>query len=247
MATSTLHSVRNALRIIRTLSDQERGLGVSELARRLDLGKSTVHRILATLCADGFVRQTPKGAYTAGFALWELGTQMIDRQRLIDVAHDELVSLYAQLRTPIVLSVLDGLDALAIHRVPPASAAVERIRPHRAQAIMVASGQVILAFSPSSECDRVMKVELTYGRSARVVRGFREEILSVVRRRGYAQTTDASTSSTLAVPVFDAEGTVVGAISCIELTSRDDDAWRTIIEALTAAANEVSRTGGDVI
>src|SRR6476646_6279464 len=56
-------SVDNALRILRSFSYSEPTLGVSELARRLGLGKSTVHRLLQALVRQGFVTRTPDGRY----------------------------------------------------------------------------------------------------------------------------------------------------------------------------------------
>ncbi len=47
-----LTSVRNAARLLKEFSHTDRELGVSELARRLGLTTSTVHRMLATLAAE---------------------------------------------------------------------------------------------------------------------------------------------------------------------------------------------------
>src|SRR6266567_3325051 len=46
-----LSTVRNAARLLKVFRSREADLGVSELARRLGLGKSTVHRMLTTLVA----------------------------------------------------------------------------------------------------------------------------------------------------------------------------------------------------
>ena len=44
-----LSSVANAMRLVRAFSDDEYEIGISNLARRLALPKSTVHRLATTL------------------------------------------------------------------------------------------------------------------------------------------------------------------------------------------------------
>ena len=55
-----LSTVRNAARLLKVFRSREADLGVSELARRLGLGKSTVHRMLTTLVAEGLIEQNPR-------------------------------------------------------------------------------------------------------------------------------------------------------------------------------------------
>ena len=66
--------VRNAARLLKQFSSRDRELGVSELARRLDLGKSTVHRLLVTLTSEHLLEQDPlTGKYRLGLAMHDLG------------------------------------------------------------------------------------------------------------------------------------------------------------------------------
>jgi len=69
-----LQTVTNAARLLKAFLTREESLGVSELARRLGLGKSAVHRLLVTLCAEGLVEQVPRdGGYRLGLVMFELG------------------------------------------------------------------------------------------------------------------------------------------------------------------------------
>src|SRR5271155_5853449 len=69
-----LSTVRNAARLLKVFRSRESDLGVSELARRLSLGKSTVHRLLTTLVAEGLIEQDPRtGGYRLGIVMFELG------------------------------------------------------------------------------------------------------------------------------------------------------------------------------
>ena len=49
---STLSSVRNAARLLKEFSRGSREIGVTELSRRLGIGKSTAHRLLNTLAEE---------------------------------------------------------------------------------------------------------------------------------------------------------------------------------------------------
>ena len=64
----TLSSVRNAARLLKEFTATDRELGVSELARRLGLGKSTVYRLLSTLTAERLLERGPNGRYRLGMA-----------------------------------------------------------------------------------------------------------------------------------------------------------------------------------
>lgn len=66
------------LRLIEALAHSEKPRGVTELAAELGLTKSNVHRLLATLVAQGYVHQDPQySTYALGTKIWELGSHVI--------------------------------------------------------------------------------------------------------------------------------------------------------------------------
>ena len=70
MTDATLSTVRNAARLLKAFLTREESIGVSELARRLGLGKSNVHRLLTTLVAEGLVEQDARtGGYRLGIVV----------------------------------------------------------------------------------------------------------------------------------------------------------------------------------
>ena len=72
MTDATLSTVRNAARVLKAFLTREESIGVSELSRRLGLGKSAVHRLLTTLLAEGLVEQDPRtGGYRLGIVMFE--------------------------------------------------------------------------------------------------------------------------------------------------------------------------------
>ncbi|MEG0156163.1 MAG: helix-turn-helix domain-containing protein, partial [Anaerovoracaceae bacterium] len=61
-----VQSVDRALDIIEVLAINPEGIGVTDLADSVDLHKSTVHRLLGTMAARGYVEKTETGMYKIG-------------------------------------------------------------------------------------------------------------------------------------------------------------------------------------
>ena len=75
----TIQSVDRAARILKILAGGPRRLGVTELAQRLELPAPTVHGLLQTLQANGFVEQDrDSGKYQLGAGLLQLGNSYLD-------------------------------------------------------------------------------------------------------------------------------------------------------------------------
>ena len=85
-AKTRLSSVANSIRLLTSFSGDENELGITTLATRLRLAKSTVHRLAATLTGSGFLEQnSDTGKYRLGMALFELGALV---RRRMDVANE---------------------------------------------------------------------------------------------------------------------------------------------------------------
>src|SRR5262249_60692330 len=64
-----LSSVATAIRLLKAFSEDEVEIGISALARRLGLAKSTVHRLAGTLGSEGVLEQgRGNGQYPLGVA-----------------------------------------------------------------------------------------------------------------------------------------------------------------------------------
>src|SRR5258706_15540158 len=69
-----LSSVANAIRLTKAFSEQEYEMGISALAARLGLAKSTVHRLATTLVEYDILEQNREtGKYRPGLALFDRG------------------------------------------------------------------------------------------------------------------------------------------------------------------------------
>jgi DNA-binding IclR family transcriptional regulator len=141
-----VESVRRALRILRCFSLDDPELGVSEIARRLEMHKSTVHRLIATLEMEGFVHQVGGNRYALGWKLFELGEAVRGLYSTRDAILRHLRHLVDATGETAHLAVLDEGDVLYIEKVESSrplrmpSSVGKRIPPH-----CTALGKVFLA------------------------------------------------------------------------------------------------------
>ena len=104
--------------ILNAFSPDDPELGVTELAERLGLHKSTVHRFMVNLDAAGLVERNPRtGRYRLGLHIFELGGLVMQQMNLWDEALPFLEGLVRDTGETGHLAVLDGGEAIYIERV----------------------------------------------------------------------------------------------------------------------------------
>src|SRR4051812_17636896 len=95
----TIQSVDRSARILKALASGPRRLGVSQLADQLGMTRPTVHGLLQTLQAHGFVEQDrDSDKYQLGAGLLHLGNSYLDHNELRgrSLVHAERLAARAQ-------------------------------------------------------------------------------------------------------------------------------------------------------
>ena len=78
-----IQAIERAVAILNAFSAEEPELGVTDLAERLGLHKSTVHRFLVNLeCAGLVERDRHTSRYRLGLRIFELGGLVLQRMNL---------------------------------------------------------------------------------------------------------------------------------------------------------------------
>jgi DNA-binding IclR family transcriptional regulator len=214
-----LSSVRNAARLLKVFLSREESLGVSELARRLGLGKSTVHRLLTTLAAEGMIEQdAATGGYRLGLVVFELGEAVRVHLDLHAAAGPVLASLRTETGESSQVGVLDGHEVVYVDRLESSqSLRLFTETGRRVPVHCTSSGKVLLAHLPPAELATVLAAAPLTPLTPYTItdRAVLLEGLAMVRSRGWAAAVDEREIgvASVAAPVRDARGEVIAAIS----------------------------------
>jgi len=245
-----LHSVRNAMKILRLFSAERPELGITEMAQLLDLRKSTVHRLVKTMTEHDFLEKTEKGGkYRLGLALLGLSGVMTTNEEILRESVPVLQQLVDQLGEAAHVSVLEGTDIVYLHKVECRHPV--RLLSHigrRNPAYCTSSGQVLLAFMKEEMVDAALPEELVpMGPNTITDKAALKEKLARIRRLGYSIAVDElhEGAVSMAVPVRDFTGEVVAAITVVGPTQRiHEEQYGTFIEALKKAGEKLTQKLG---
>jgi IclR family transcriptional regulator, KDG regulon repressor len=243
---ATYTTVRKAMAVVAAFSYGEPVLGVSELARRLGLGKSTVHRILATLLVDGFVERTPDDRYRLSLRFYEIGQQVAASSELRELAHPILERLRNDSGETAHLAVLAGADVVYLDRLEsPHMIRVMTRAGRRRAAHATSSGKCLLAFGSASAVAEVVDGGLPrLGPRSVTTAQQLARALTDVRAKGYSVSVDESAANIVSVgaPVFDGAGGCVAAVSVAGTISRmPPESIDRFVRMAVVAAADISR------
>jgi DNA-binding IclR family transcriptional regulator len=212
---SSVQSIRRAFAVLGALGDGP--LGVTEVAERAALPKSTAARLLSTLAHEGAVEQVPgETAYRLGPRMLSLAGGFSFARSLAAVARPILERLAESSGEAAGLGVPDGDVVHYIDQVDtPNPVVVRDWTGARAPLHAVSSGQVLLAFRSPGAIDRHLAgaLESFTPRTLADADAVRER-LREVRRQGYTwaiEEFDPGISS-IAAPIADGSGEVVAAV-----------------------------------
>jgi DNA-binding IclR family transcriptional regulator len=247
---STIQSVDRAAQILKVLASGPRRLGVSEIADRMGLARPTVHGLLQTLQAHGFVEQDrDSDKYQLGAGLLHLGNSYLDLNELRgrSIVHAE--RLAARAGAAVRVGVLHGSTVVVVHHVfrPDAAFGVLEVGA-QLPAHATALGKALLAFAAPELVDDLTAEELPrLTRRTLAAAGLRAE-LGQIRARGVARERDEAVlgEASVAAPIFDHTGHAVGAIGVVGETSAllPRAPSRELTAAVTEAARGISRELG---
>ncbi|WP_245669517.1 IclR family transcriptional regulator [Nocardia speluncae] len=185
-------------------------LGVSEIARRLDLPVSTTHRLLAALVEAGFLDKVDVSSrYRLGTALAEYG-QIAYRQHRIHLAEPHLEELAAITGAKASVATRHGNDAVLLGTSSWREADGHELQGLRLPLHASALGKVLLAWAQAGEGE-LARLPYDSG-TARSISGPAElgAELARTRERGYAFNDEELVSGfrTIGVPIGDEPGQV---------------------------------------
>jgi len=210
-AANTHQSLHRAAAILRTFTEAEPQRSVSDIARQLDLHKSTVSRILAALADDGLVWQNARtGRYGLGLGLVELAGVALGQIDVRAASMPHIERLASTLGETVTVAVLTADEAVTVAHAPsPHSVRHVSWIGRRIPLTTTATGRVFLAARGGPRRVGDDSADDREGSMADIA-----DELTLIRRRGYAIEIDEFEpgGAGVAVPIHDAGGSLVAAI-----------------------------------
>jgi IclR family transcriptional regulator, acetate operon repressor len=228
---SPVASVDRALRILELLGGAARGLSLDDVAARLDIPKSSLHRILAALKHRRFVAQPEIGGpYFLGTEMLATSFRFHDTLDLRAMIHPLLARVGGELNETIHMAVLDGAEVIYQDKIEaPHSIKLSSVIGGRNPAHATGVGKALLAWTFPTE----QAITTWAARWAPLPTRTRRTItnpaklaqqLTQVRERGYALDIEENEIGVrcAAVPIFLGRAVPAAAISVTLLGTRAD-------------------------
>lgn len=245
---SSVKTIGRAATVLRALSGgPPAGSRLSEVVERADLGKATVHRLLHALADVGFVEfDDSEKLYRLGYALYALGASAQD-YHIVSLARPALQRIAAATGDTVYLSVRDGDEVVCVDRCTgafPIRSLTLDVGDRRPLGVG-AGALAMLAFEGEAEIARALRANRA---ARRAFPAFDDETVSALaadaRRCGYTLNDGriVGAMTGVGVPVRDADGRVVAALSLAAIRERfAGGLLRERVERLREEAEEISR------
>ena len=211
--------VSRALDIIAFVGEKKGGLGVTEIANRMDINKSSVYRILSTLVQYGYIEQEEETSrYKLGYKFLEVSSRLLESIDIRKEAFPYLQQLENETNEVIHLVVYDQGEVVYIEKLDGG----ETLRMHskvgkRAPMHCTSVGKAILAHLPDEVVLDVLSRKGMPAHTSYTITNQEQFLkeLQFVRERGYALDNEENEYgiTCMAVPLFDHTGKVISAMS----------------------------------
>lgn len=243
-ASAPIQSVDRALQILELLTESP-SLGASDIARRLGVHRSTASRLLTTLEARDVVEQvSDRGAYRLGLGLLRMAYPVSTR---FDLARDGQVicaALAEATQETSNVAILD--DGYAVTITQSAGQRMVGVAGQyvgqRAPLHATSTGKLLLAYASSEAWDELLDGSLEqFTAATRTDLALFGEELEVIRERGWSSAVGEWEEgiNALAVPVWDATGELVAAVSVTAPDFRmPESGFEQFLGALRTAAKD---------
>lgn len=217
---ATVRSVERALDILLCFTDASE-ISMTEIANKVGLHKSTVHRLLASLEHKGFIqRDLETEKYRLGFRIWELSANLSQSDDIGVRLLPEMERLRDLLGETISLYLRDGKERIRIQAVQSRQS-IRRVAPIGARLPLYvgASSKVLLAYTTKEEREKIMQ-DASW--PAYIDRSSFENQLDEIRSKGYATSIEERESGAAAVaaPILNQTHQIVAALSVSGPVSR---------------------------
>ena len=245
-----VQSIDRAMSILECFSEKRRELKLSEIAKMLDLNKSTVHGIITTLKYHRLIDQDElTQRYRLGIRFMEFSDVVINSMDIRNVAHPVIEEVCGRIGETVNLGMIDGSDVIYIEmKECSKSIRISSKVGLRIPAYATADGRIILCYMEKDKLAKILPKRLkkytvnTVTDKRKLMHRFSE-----MRKNGCAVDNEEVVQGIkcVAAPIFDHKGEVLCSLSAIGPAIRmTDDKIKDLKIIMKEAANEISRRIG---
>lgn len=191
--TDTKNPIQVADRLFLTLEllASEGSMSLQELSSKLDLNKSTVHRVLTSLIYMGYVKQDNETSkYRLSFKIWEIANQFLEKVDVIEVIKPYLRDLVDKIEETVHFVQLDGTHAVYLDKVESYSNTI-RMASNVGKTIPLycsGVGKALLACMDDSEIETIWNLSTIETHTEHTITNFSDFMkeINLIRKMGYA-------------------------------------------------------------
>lgn len=212
-------SLDRALNILEELVNRNEPLGITEISKYTNYHKSTVYRLVDTLCYRGYLTQDfETGKYKVGMKIFELGSKVINNLDLRSRVKPFLKEIEEKTAETVHLGVLDSTKVVYIDKVE--SRRTIRMSSNigsRTYTHSTGLGKATLAFLPEEKIDQIIEEEglPEFTENTITEKEALKNELEEIRKNGFAIDEEENEAGIICVaaPIFDYNDNITAAIS----------------------------------
>ena len=239
-------ALQRGLRVLAAFNRENKTLTAPELARRLQLPRSTVFRLLATLESMGFIERSAGNEFRLGMAVLRLGYEYLSSLELTELGHPVLSRLCNKIGLPCNLAVRDGRSLVYVAKVSPPTPFTTAVRVGtRLPAHATVLGRVLLEDLTLPELEALYPEHQLEAFSQTTPRTVNElyDMVHADYARGYVlgEGYFEPNISTVAAPVHDVTGRIAAALGATVHAGHIEASRKTdLVSQVRASAHELT-------
>lgn len=221
-----VQSIERALVILEIVSDYIDGLGITEISNRVNLHKSTIHRLLSTLIYKGYIIQDPETLkYKTTLKLYELGYKKVAKADILTASKPYTRMLKTFTNEVVHLVVRDGNEIVYIDKVEAENKITMASTIGKRNALYRTSvGKAILSYLSIEDIVKIWKESTIIKKTPNTIDNLDQMIeeLHKVKKLGYAvdEEEDEIGIRCIGAAILNKDGIAEGAISISGPTTR---------------------------
>ena len=243
----SVQSIDRAFDIIELLSQELRGVAMTEIGRRLNLNKSTVHRLLSSLRERGYIeKDTETGNYKLGLGFVELASLYLNNLELKIEASPLLNQLTRKTGQTAFLATMDETEIVYIDKVETYNSLRRyTIIGKRLPVHATSLGKAMLSGMSDKEIEELYPDKKLTILTKKTIPTFDTLMAEVrqIRSRGWSIDDEENEKNTRCVgaPIFDYRGHVIAAVSLAwDIKIHPEISWDDYAKVISKCAADIS-------